>query len=367
MKEKISRVRVAIVTVMLMVSFGIVLSGGNTDIAKAASKKPKLNKTKIELTKGETFKLKLSNSKNVKWSSNKKSVATVDKKGKVTAKKKGNAVISAKYLRKIYRCKVKVSEPKKTKTNETSQSKDNISEQNIEGNITISLSQTSAIIFVADQIALSVSVEPSSQANRVIWSTSDEKVATVQNGIVTGVSAGTCVITASIDNIVANCTIQVNQAYGSVSGNITYYYNKYKGNVPDTDSNVILIPKDGTANAMPTLKSYVEWKMIHILNGNQYKIYSTKVDGTGQFSFSNIPIGEYIIFIISKGTTSGSGFDNKSAYATSISGIVSNYVNSENAKYLGESVGFQKYNSDSIIIRKDTNTIYSYDFGITYI
>ncbi len=353
MKEKNKRVRAKMLTVMLMVSLGMGYCSiwGNADIAKAASKKPKLNKTKIELTKGETFKLKLSNSKNVKWSSNKKSVATINKKGKVTAKKNGNAVISAKYLKKIYKCKVKVVKSEKIEEN---------------NKLTLSLSQTSAIISVADQIALSVSVVPSSEANRVIWSTSDEKVATVQNGIVTGVSAGTCVIAASIDNIVANCTIQVNQAYGSVSGNITYYFNKYKGNVPDTDSNVILIPKDGTANAMPTLKSYVEWKMMDILDGNKYKIYSTKVDGTGQFSFSNIPIGEYIIFIISKGTTSASGFDDKSAYATSISGIVSNYVNSENAKYLGQSVGLQKYNSDSIVIRKDIDTKYSHDFGMTY-
>ena len=123
MKEKISRVRVAIVTVMLMVSFGIVLSGENTDIAKAASKKPKLNKTKIELTKGETFKLKLSNSKNVKWSSNKKTIATVNKKGKVTAKKKGNAVISAKYLKRIYKCKVKVSEEIEEAATETTTEK----------------------------------------------------------------------------------------------------------------------------------------------------------------------------------------------------------------------------------------------------
>lgn len=344
MKEKISRVRVAIVTVMLMVSFGIVLSGGNTDIAKAASKKPKLNKTKIELTKGETFKLKLSNSKNVKWSSNKKSVATVDKKGKVTAKKKGNAVISAKYLKKIYKCKVKVR-----------------------GKVSISLSQTSAITNVADQIALSVVVEPSSETNRVVWGTSDEKVATVQNGIVTGVSAGTCVITASIGKSIARCNIQVNQSYGSVSGTITYLYNKYKGNVSDTNATVLLIPRDGTANSMPTLGSYAMWLMDYINTyGNDYKVYGTKVDGTGQFNFSNIPIGEYDIFIISKETTCKSWFDDKETYKNNIANCMKDLLNSDNAIGLGEAVALNNYHIDRITIRKDTNTTYSYDFGISY-
>lgn len=370
MKEKISRVRVAIVTVMLMVSFGIVLSGGNTDIAKATSKKPKLNKTKIELTKGDTFKLKLSNAKNVKWSSNKKTVATVDKKGKVTAKKKGNAVISAKYLKRIYKCKVKVVEPKKIETNEISETKDNISEQNIKTNntnIAIALSQTSAIISVADQIALSVSVEPSSVANRVIWSTSDEKVATVQNGIVTGVSAGTCIITSSIDNIVANCTIQVNQAYGSVSGNITYYYNDFKGSVPDTGSVVILIPEDGTAKSMPTFKFFTEWLMeSSIKDCNKYKVFSTSVDGTGSYSISNIPIGKYIIFVKSRKTTSEVWAANPDAYPGRIALFLYGYINDENADKLGEAVGYNKYTRNTITITKDKDTKFSHDFGITY-
>ena len=75
-----------------------------------AAKKPKLNKTKVELEVGKTVKLKLSNAKKVKWSSSKKKVATVNKKGVVTAKKKGKAVISAKYKKKSYKCKVTVED-----------------------------------------------------------------------------------------------------------------------------------------------------------------------------------------------------------------------------------------------------------------
>ena len=51
-----------------------------------ASKKIKLNKTKITLLVGKTYKLKLKNNKRkIKWTSSKKKVATVSNKGKIKA------------------------------------------------------------------------------------------------------------------------------------------------------------------------------------------------------------------------------------------------------------------------------------------
>jgi len=85
------------------------VSGSPESMAAKKSKKIKLNKSKITLTVGETYKLKLKNNKKkVKWSSSKKKVATVGKKGKVTAKKKGTAKITAKVDKKKYTCKVTV-------------------------------------------------------------------------------------------------------------------------------------------------------------------------------------------------------------------------------------------------------------------
>ncbi len=86
------------------------------------TKKVKLNKTKLTLKVGKTYKLKVKNIKakvKVKWSSSKKKIATVNKKGKVTAKKKGTAKITAKVKKKRYVCKVTV---KKTPTRKTSPS-----------------------------------------------------------------------------------------------------------------------------------------------------------------------------------------------------------------------------------------------------
>ena len=43
------------------------------------------------------------------------------------------------------------------------------------------------------------------------------------------------------------------------------------------------------------------------------------------------------------------------------------YINGNNAKMLGEYVGYRQYKTDSIRVRENQNYAYGYDFGITYI
>lgn len=75
-----------------------------------AAKKVKLNKTKITMKVGDTFKLKLKNNKKkIKWSSSKKKIVSVSKKGVLKAKKIGKSTITAKVGKKKYKCKVKVA------------------------------------------------------------------------------------------------------------------------------------------------------------------------------------------------------------------------------------------------------------------
>lgn len=83
-------------------------------VAEAAStKKAKLNRTSLKLTKGKSYTLKVANAggKKIKWSSKKKKVATVSSKGKVTAKGKGTTYVYAKVGKKKLKCKVTVKEP----------------------------------------------------------------------------------------------------------------------------------------------------------------------------------------------------------------------------------------------------------------
>ena len=82
-------------------------------ITASAKSGIKLSASSITLIVGKSKTIKLkgiskSQTKKVKWSSNKKRIAVVNKKGKITAKKAGKTVITAKYKNKKYKCKVTV-------------------------------------------------------------------------------------------------------------------------------------------------------------------------------------------------------------------------------------------------------------------
>ena len=74
--------------------------------------------------------------------------------------------------------------------------------------ISITLSQTSVEMNPDEFVRLTAKVEPSS-AGTVIWSSSDESVATVVSGFVTAVAEGTAVITATVAGRTAACTVTV--------------------------------------------------------------------------------------------------------------------------------------------------------------
>ncbi len=96
--------------ISLFLAFAIVIS---TCLAVGtytlSAGKMKLNKTKVTLKVGESFKLVVKNNKkSVKWKSSSKKVAAVNKKGKVKAKRLGKAKIYAKVGSKKLTCRVKV-------------------------------------------------------------------------------------------------------------------------------------------------------------------------------------------------------------------------------------------------------------------
>ena len=79
---------------------------------QTATAATKLNKSKITLNVGDSYKLKLTGSKSeVKWSSSDKTVATVSK-GKVEAIAGGSTTIKATVGKKQYKCSVTVKDKK---------------------------------------------------------------------------------------------------------------------------------------------------------------------------------------------------------------------------------------------------------------
>lgn len=74
----------------------------------------------------------------------------------------------------------------------------------------ITLDKTVLSFEVAVNQTLTATVEPSDTTDTVVWSSDNESVATVSNGVVTPVSNGSCTITATAGNVSASCEVTVN-------------------------------------------------------------------------------------------------------------------------------------------------------------
>lgn len=140
--------------------------------------------------------------KNVTWSSNHENIATVDQNGNVKGVAKGECVITATTADGglTASCTIKVK----------------TSAENIPAT-SVTLNQRTASLEVGDKLTLVATVLPSNADNKnVSWSSSDESIATVSNGVVTAVGQGQVTITATTSNgLTATCLITI----GNISVN----------------------------------------------------------------------------------------------------------------------------------------------------
>lgn len=118
MENKLLRNSISTMMIIIMAASIFALPTLSDDGVFAAGKM-KLNKKKVTISVGKTYKLKVKNKgkKKVTWKSSKKSVASVTKKGKIKAKKTGKATITAKVGKKKFKCKVTVVVAKGTQKN----------------------------------------------------------------------------------------------------------------------------------------------------------------------------------------------------------------------------------------------------------
>jgi len=160
-----------------------------------------ISKTSLELTEGQNGTLTASvtpsnaTDKTITWSSSDDSVATVNG-GIVTAVKAGTATITATSSNgKSATCTLTV----KAKTPERI---------DVTG---VTISKDSLELVEGQNGTLTASVTPSNATDKTItWESSDPSVATVNNGVVTAVKAGTATITAKSSNgKTATCTVTV--------------------------------------------------------------------------------------------------------------------------------------------------------------
>lgn len=152
-----------------------------------------LNEAEKTLEKGATFTLVATinpadaTENAILWSTSKNSVATVAN-GVVKAVGAGTATITAKAGDKIVSCAVKVVIPVES----------------------IVLNEKTAKLAVDDTLTLEATVNPEEATDAAVtWSSSDESIATVENGVVTAKSIGKATITATAGGRTTTCEISV--------------------------------------------------------------------------------------------------------------------------------------------------------------
>ena len=187
-----------------------------------------LDKSSLTLELGESATLSCTVSpadasdKSVTWSSSDEKVAKVDASGRVVTVAPGTAtiIVTANDNGKRASCTVTVVPPPVLVSS-------------------IILSQTSATLAFGQTLALTATVLPEDATDpTVVWTSSNEKVATVSNGTVTASNtAGTVTITAksqSTPQVTATCTVTVKSKIVSVNGvyldqvNMYLYVNQSK-------------------------------------------------------------------------------------------------------------------------------------------
>ena len=161
-----------------------------------------LSETEATLTVGETKKLTATvlpsnaTNKTVTWTSSNEEVATVAN-GVVTAVAEGEAIITATAGNKTATCKVTVEKVEEPKDEEVAVTE-------------ITLSETEATLTVGETKKLTATVLPSNATNKTVtWTSSNEEVATVVNGVVTAVVKGEATITAKAGEKTATCKVTV--------------------------------------------------------------------------------------------------------------------------------------------------------------
>ncbi len=158
-----------------------------------------LSEETLEMKVGETYELTAeinpedADEQTVVWSSDDPEIATVED-GMVTAVAAGEAVITAAVGEVVAECTVTVTEQGPAVTG-------------------IVLNKTELTLAVNATESLIAEITPVEAASAALtWSTSDETVVTVTDGVILGIAPGVATVTASADGISTECLVTVEEA-----------------------------------------------------------------------------------------------------------------------------------------------------------
>ena len=213
-----------------------------------------LSQDKADLTKvGETLQLtatvkpSYADNKTITWKSSDEKVATVDKDGKVTAVANGTATITATSADGKHSATaaitVKIAPEKLTLT-----------------------AENKTLTKVGETLQITAKIEPDNAYDKLIWKSSDERVATVDaDGKVTAAGSGKAIITATTEDskLSESVTITVKIPEKPAVNAITGYGNLKARSVTQTNNSI-----------------KVEWSRLSGADG--YIVYGSQCNGNGK-------------------------------------------------------------------------------------
>lgn len=133
----------------------------------------------------------------------------------------------------------------------------------------ITLDKDTLTIARGETATLTATTLPADTTDKVVWSSADKTIATVENGVVTAVGLGETTVTAACGDKTASCKVTVTKATIAGTANIYtkegFFYGATLGASP-------LITNDGWETAITTIKWYRDGEADSIATGDKYKI-----------------------------------------------------------------------------------------------
>lgn len=133
----------------------------------------------------------------------------------------------------------------------------------------ITLDKDTLTIARGETATLTATVEPADTTNTIVWSSENDNIATVENGVVTAVGLGETTLTAACGDKTASCKVTVTKATIAGTANIYtkegFFYGATLGASP-------LITNAGWETAITTIKWYRDGEADSIATGDKYKI-----------------------------------------------------------------------------------------------
>ncbi|MDE5829990.1 MAG: leucine-rich repeat protein [Duncaniella sp.] len=199
-----------------------------------------LNTTELTIHLGANDKLTAAVSpedaddKTISWSSADEEVAVVDEDGMVTAVAVGETIVTATASNGVKaECKVTVIPVVATG---------------------LEMSVSEMDLFIGESYELNAIIEPENTTDKTIsWASSNDDIATVENGLVTGVAEGEATITATSHNgLTATCTVTVKPI---VAEEVTLDHITFDLTEGDTETLTATVLPEGTTDPTVTWSS----------------------------------------------------------------------------------------------------------------